>query len=83
MRIVEAIEIPEMHHHDHVVAFALHPAVEGQHAVLIVDVDHAEPLSAQARILPAKPDQLAREPQMIEHLLVAVSSPAQWSNRFW
>ena len=77
--IIEAIEIPEVRDHDHVVAFSLHPAVKCEHAVLIVDMHHAEALATQARIAPAKFDQFPRETHMIKHLLIAgvESGPVQ------
>ena len=77
--IVEAIGVPEMHDHDHVVALSLHPAVKREHAILIVNMHNAETLTAQARIAPAKFNELPRETHMIQHLLVACveSGPVQ------
>ena len=69
--VVEAIEWREMRDHDHVVARPFDPAMEGEHSVLIVSVDYSESLAAQARMFPAEVEQLASEPQVIEHLFVA------------
>ena len=70
--VVEAVERSKVHDHHHVVAFALDPAVEREHAVLIVDVHHAETLArASAGCRQRSAEQLAREPQVVEHLLVA------------
>jgi hypothetical protein len=70
--VAEAIECRQVHHDDHIVSFALHPAVPGEHAILIVAVQHAETLPAQGGIPPAQPHQFAREPYVIEYLLVAL-----------
>src|SRR5688500_9723368 len=59
--VAEAVERRQMHHHDDVMPFTLHPALKGEHSVLILGVYHAEPLPAQGGILPAQPQQLARK----------------------
>src|SRR5207253_6326333 len=77
--IVEPIERRKMRDDEHPVSFAFDPALEREHAILVVDVHNAKSLAAQARIAPAQIDELARETQMIEHLLVGVveSRPVQ------
>ena len=52
--VIKAVKRCQMHNDDHVVAFPFHPAMKGQHTVLVVNVDHTETLSAQARILHRK-----------------------------
>ena len=69
--VTEAIEWRKVYHDDHVVAFAFHPAMKRKHAVLIMYMDHAETLAAQAGIAPAQLDQLSRKAHMIDHLLIA------------
>ena len=44
--IAEPVEGRQMHDHDHVVAFSLHPAMKRQHSVLIVRVHGAKSLAA-------------------------------------
>jgi hypothetical protein len=51
--IPKAIEGPEMDDHNHVVAFTFHPPMKRQHAVLIVYVNNAKALAAQALKTPA------------------------------
>ncbi len=44
--IAEPVEGRQMHDHNHVVAFSLHPAMKRQHSVLIVRVHGAKSLAA-------------------------------------
>ena len=81
--VIETVKSGEMHDHQHVLSFAFDPAMKGQDTILIVDVDHAETLSAQTRVAPTQREQLAREAKVIEHLLVAGVEPAQSSSRSW
>ena len=60
-----------MGHHHHVPTFPFHPTVEGKYPVLIVRVDRAETLPAQRGLLPPQRQQFAREPHVIQHLLIA------------
>src|SRR5438477_6120671 len=68
--IPELVDGRKMHDHQHVVSFAFDPALEGEDAILVVDVHNAKSLAAQAGIAPAQVDELVCETQMIEHLLV-------------
>jgi hypothetical protein len=58
-----------MYDHDHIVAFALYPAMIREHAIPIVHMHDAKALPTQATKTPAQIDQLPGESHMIGHLL--------------
>ena len=53
-------------------AFTGHPAMECEHALMIVTMDDAKASAAEARTRPALLNQLTREAQVSEHLSIAV-----------
>src|SRR5207249_581954 len=73
--IFEPIERRKMHDDENVATFAFNPALESEHAILVVCMHDAKPLAAQAGIAPAQVNKFARETQVIEHLLVAAIEP--------
>lgn len=54
--IFSAIKGGEVNHHDHVVTLPFHPAMECEHPVLVVDMNHPKLIAAETRIAPTQLD---------------------------
>src|ERR671919_683186 len=74
--VAKTIERRKVYYDKDVMPFALNPAMEDEHAVLVVYMDDAEALTTQSRIAPTKSDQLPREAHMIDHLFIAGVQPS-------
>src|SRR5271165_2465793 len=56
--------------HDYIAADPLHPALEGDHAVRIMDVKDVDSLPAERWLMSAQGDEFTREPEVVDHRLV-------------
>ena len=56
--------------HDHIAADARHPAMDGNNAIVVMDMKHIDAFAAQCRVLAAQSHQIAREAVLVGHVLV-------------
>src|SRR4051794_20024966 len=56
--------------HNHVSSDSWQPAMNGNDAVVVVDVEHVDAFATQRRMLPSEPHELAREAMLIRHMFI-------------